>query len=180
MEKIINPVIGEEVTFLKTAKQTNGEVSLLEVMTRPKSGVPLHYHKRFSETFTVLDGELSLQIDTNNIKLLRGDTATAPANSLHRFYNTTDKPVRFTVELRPGSEGFENVLRIGFGLARDGQAGSNGMPRNLMHNGILMKIGEGSFVGLFSVLEKFFLLFARSKKAELVEKELLNKYCRQE
>jgi mannose-6-phosphate isomerase-like protein (cupin superfamily) len=177
MEKIINPVIGEEVTFIKTSRQSNGEVSLLEVLIRPKASIPLHYHKRFSETFKVIDGELSIQVDKKKMKLLPGQEATAPCNSIHRFYNETDKPVRFTVELRPGSEGFENVLRIGFGLARDGQAGSNGMPKSLMHNGILMKIGEGSFVGFFSILEKFFLLFAKSEKAQQVEKELLNKYC---
>jgi len=177
MEKIVNPVIGEEVTFLKTSKKTNGEVSLLEVLIRPKASIPLHYHKRFSETFKVIDGELSIEVDKKRLKLLPNQEATAPINSIHRFYNTTNQPVRFTVELRPGSEGFENVLRIGFGLARDGQAGSNGMPKKLIHNGILMKIGEGSFVGLFSILEKFFLLFANSAKAKQVEKELLNKYC---
>ncbi|NJN42525.1 MAG: hypothetical protein HC811_10175 [Flammeovirgaceae bacterium] len=85
--------------------------------------------------------------------------------------------MRFTVELRPASEGFENVLRIAFGLARDGKAGSNGMPKNPVHNGILMNMGEGYFVGLFSILEKAFRFFGNSEKAKKIEKDLLEKYC---
>jgi hypothetical protein len=81
------------------------------------------------------------------------------------------------VELNPGSEGFENVLRIAFGLARDGKAGSNGMPKSFVHNGILMHMGEGYFVGLFSVLEKVFKYFGKSNKARQIEKELVEKYC---
>ena len=99
-------------------------------------------------------------------------------NTNHRFYNTSGKPVRFTVELNPASEGFENVLRIAFGLAQDGKAGPNGMPKSFVHNGILMHMGEGYFVGLFSVLEKVFRYFGNSDKARQIEKELLDKYCK--
>lgn len=178
MEKIINSVIGEEVTFLTTSKQSNGEVSLLEVLIGPKGGNPLHYHTRFSETFKVIAGELSIQVGKEKRILKPGETATAPANVHHRFYNTSGKPVHFTCELRPANEGFENVLRIGFGLARDGQAATNGMPGSLVHIGILMNMGEGYFVGVFSMLEKFFRLFGTSEKAKKIEKQLLEKYCK--
>jgi mannose-6-phosphate isomerase-like protein (cupin superfamily) len=178
MDKIINPVIGEEVTFLTTSRQSNGEKTLMEVYIGPKGGNPLHYHRRFSETFKVLEGELSVQVGSEKVKLAAGQTATAPSNVHHRFYNTSGKPVRFTVELNPASEGFENVLRIAFGLANDGQAGPNGMPKSLVHNGILMNMGEGTFVGFFSLLEKLFRFFGDSPKAKQTEKELLEKYCR--
>jgi len=178
MDKIVNPVIGEEIIFLTTSKQSGGEKTVMEVTIGPNSGNPLHYHKRFSETFKVLDGELSIQVGTEKIKLKVGDKATAPMNINHRFYNTSGKPVRFTVELNPASEGFENVLRIAFGLAQDGKAGSNGMPKSFVHNGILMNMGEGYFVGLFSLLEKVFRYFGNSDKARQIEKELLDKYCK--
>ncbi len=178
MDKIVNPVIGEEVIFLTTSKQSNGEKTIMEVTIGPKGGNPLHYHKRFSETFNVIEGELSIQVGTEKMKLKVGDKATAPMNTNHRFYNTSGKPVRFTVELKPASEGFENVLRIAFGLAQDGKAGPNGMPKSFVHNGILMNMGEGYFVGLFSVLEKVFRYFGNSDKARQIEKELLDKYCK--
>ena len=178
MDKIVNPVIGEEIIFLTTSKQSNGEKTIMEVTIGPKGGNPLHYHKRFSETFHVLEGELSIQVGTEKRKLKVGNKATAPMNTNHRFYNTSGKPVRFTVELNPASEGFENVLRIAFGLAQDGKAGPNGMPKSFVHNGILMNMGEGYFVGLFSVLEKVFRYFGNSDKARQIEKELLDKYCK--
>lgn len=178
MDKIVNPVIGEEIIFLTTSKQSNGEKTIMEVTIGPKGGNPLHYHKRFSETFNVLEGELSIQVATEKMKLKAGDKALAPMNTNHRFYNTSGKPVRFIVELNPASEGFENVLRIAFGLAQDGKAGPNGMPKSFVHNGILMNMGEGYFVGLFSVLEKVFRYFGNSDKAKQIEKELLDKYCK--
>jgi mannose-6-phosphate isomerase-like protein (cupin superfamily) len=178
MDKIVNPVIGEEITFLTTSKQSNGEKTLLEVTIGPKGGNPLHYHRRFSETFVVLDGELSLQVGDEKMKLKVGEKAVAPMNTNHRFYNTSGKPVCFTCELNPASEGFENVMRIAFGLAQDGKAGPNGMPKSLVHNGILMNMGEGYFVGIFSILEKVFRFFGNSDKARQIEKELLAKYCK--
>lgn len=178
MDKIVNPVIGEEVIFLTTSKQSNGEKTVMEVRIGPKGGNPLHYHKRFSETFSVIEGELSVQVGRDKMKLKAGEKTTAPMNTKHRFYNTSGKPVRFTVELNPASEGFENVLRIAFGLAQDGKAGPNGMPKSLVHNGILMNMGEGYFVGLFSILERLFRFFGNSQKARRIEKELLEQYCR--
>jgi hypothetical protein len=148
----------------------------MEVSIGPKGGVPLHYHERFSETFKVIEGELNIQVGKVKMKLKHGDHATAPTNTNHRFYNTSGKPVRFTVELTPASEGFENVLRIAFGLAQDVKAGPNGMPNSFVHNGIILNMGEGSFVGLFSILERVFRYFGHSDKARKIEKELLDKY----
>jgi quercetin dioxygenase-like cupin family protein len=178
MDKIVNPIIGEEIIFLTTAKQSKGQKTVMEVSIGPKGGNPLHYHKRFSETFHVLEGELSVQVGKEKMKLKAGEKATAPMNTNHRFYNTSGKVVRFTVELNPASEGFENVLRIAFGLAQDGKAGPNGMPRSFVHNGILMNMGEGYFVGLFSILEGVFRYFGNSDKAKRIEKELMDKYCK--
>lgn len=179
METIVNPVIGEEVTFHTTSAQSNGEVSRLEILLSPKGGNPLHYHKRFSETFTITDGELNVQVGKEIMTLKTGDTATAPVMARHRFFNTSGKPVRFVVELKPASAGFENVLRIGFGLAQDGMAAKNGMPKKLVHMGILMNMGEGYFVGVFSAFEKVFRLLGRTKKARQIEQQLLEKYANQ-
>lgn len=176
MDTIENPVIGERITYLTTASQSKGEKTLLEIYLGPKGGNPLHYHP-FTESFKVLDGELTVQIGKKIKKLMPGETASVPSNAVHRFYNASNKPVLFTCELNPACEDFENVLRIGCGLANDGKAGRNGMPKSLWHMAILMNMAEGSFVGAFSVLERFFRLLARTAKARRIEKELLAKYC---
>ena len=149
---------------------------MLEIQLGPKGGNPLHYH-RFTESFKVLEGELTVQIGKEKKKLKMGETASVPSNAVHRFYNTSAKPVVFTCELNPACEDFENVLRIGCGLASDGKAGSNGMPKSIWHMAILMNMAEGSFIGAFSILERFFRLLARSTKAKRIEKELLDSYC---
>lgn len=112
----------------------------MEVAIGPKGGNALHYHKRFSKTFNVFAGELSIQVVTEKKKLKVGDMATAPMKTNHGFYNTFGKPMRFTVEIKPESDGFENVLRIAFGLAQDGKTGPIGMPKSFVHNGILMNV----------------------------------------
>jgi hypothetical protein len=38
---------------------------------------------------------------------------------------------------------------------------------------VLMNLGEGYFVGLFSVLEKFIRMLGKTKKAKALEKELI-------
>ncbi|MCB9285650.1 MAG: cupin domain-containing protein [Lewinellaceae bacterium] len=179
MEKIVNPVIGEEVIFHTTSRQSNGEKTLMEITLSPKGGNPLHYHKRFAEKFTVIDGELNVQIGKSIHKLKKGDTATANIKDRHRFFNTSGKTTKFYCELTPASEGFENVLRIGFGLSRDGYAAKNGLPKSIRHMSIIMNMGEGYFVGIFSIFEKIFRLVAKSGKSKKIEKELLEKYCSQ-
>jgi quercetin dioxygenase-like cupin family protein len=178
MEKIVNPVIGEEIIFHNTSRQSNGEKTVMEVLLSPRGGNPLHYHKRFAETFTIIDGELNVQIGKSIHKLKKGDTITAPILERHRFFNTSGKETRFYCELVPASEGFENVLRIGFGLARDGFAAKNGLPKSIRNMAISMNMGEGYFVGLFSVFEKIFRMIAKSDKSKRTEKELLEKYCK--
>jgi quercetin dioxygenase-like cupin family protein len=56
---IVNPLIKDAVTFLKTAEETGGTESQLLLTLRPGGKNALHYHKS-SETFTALDGELDL------------------------------------------------------------------------------------------------------------------------
>jgi len=55
----------------------------MEVTLSPKGGNPLHYHKRFTEKFTVIDGELNVQVGKTIHKLKKGDTTTARINDRH-------------------------------------------------------------------------------------------------
>lgn len=177
METIVNPIIGEKIIFLETSKQSGGKKTLMEVHLGPKGGNPLHYHKRFSESFKIIEGQLNVRVGKETKILKPNDTATAPTGTVHRFFNTSGETVQFTCELTPASEGFENVLRIGCGLANDGKAAKNGLPKGLMHMAITMNMGEGYSVGIFSILEKFFRFLAKTPKAKKIEKELLAKYC---
>ncbi len=67
MEKrktFVNPIIGDKITFFKTCKETNGASTLCELeLVANGKGVPAHYHDVFTETFTVVEGELTVEIN---------------------------------------------------------------------------------------------------------------------
>lgn len=101
--KIYNPIQKDQVTFLKTHSDTNGEYTLVEVELADGGGVDLHYHKTYSESFECLDGEVQVQLGKTIHKLQPGQSATAKPNINHLFRNKSGKTCKFRVELKPAS-----------------------------------------------------------------------------
>ena len=101
-----------------------------------------------------------------------------PKNTLHNFHNSTDEPVRFLIELRPGSSGFEKALRVAYGLASDGLSNSKGLPKNLYHTALLFEWGEGRMPGLLGALEPVFRLLAKRARRKGIDRELEARYVR--
>lgn len=122
-----NPLQKDYVTFLETSEETGGERTLIEVEVAPGGGTDLHYHFIDDEHFEVLEGTLELQIGHTPLFLRPGDKASAYKTVAHSFHNPTNGPTRFLVEIRPGSSGFEKMLKVGYGLAGDA---ANGASRN--------------------------------------------------
>ena len=174
--RIYNPIQKDYVTFLKTSEETNGEYTLVQVELAPKGGVGLHYHKTYSETFEVLEGELKVKSGGTVHTLMQGHTITAYPMVNHRFFNTSKAVCKFKVELRPASRGFEQSLQVGYGLARDGQTNSKGFPKNRLALAWLFEISESNLPGWMSIFE--FILRRQAKKARArgLDKELVKKY----
>jgi quercetin dioxygenase-like cupin family protein len=176
--RIYNPVQKDYVTFLKTAAETNGEYTLVEVELAPKGGVGLHYHKTYSEKFDCLDGELKVQAGKTIHSLLPGQSITALPNVNHRFFNTTNTVCRFKVELRPASRGFERSLQIGYGLARDGQTNSKGFPKDRLALAWLFEISESNLPGWMSLFEFILRYQAKKAKQRKTDQQLSERYVR--
>ncbi|MBX2891172.1 MAG: cupin domain-containing protein [Saprospiraceae bacterium] len=176
---IENPLIKDRVTFLETSAETNGKYTLVQVELAPGGGNELHYHKTFEETFTAVEGVLGIQVGKQIIHLNKGESATAPIGSLHRFFNPsgTEKVV-FNVLLQPGSEGFERTLQVAYGLARDGRTSRKGVPKSLHHMALIIQWSDTNLPGVFSWLEKGFRLLARRAIKKGMDKELIEQYCR--
>src|SRR5512146_571342 len=104
--EIYNPVQRDRVTFLKTAAETGGELTLLEMEVAPGGGNFLHIHATYAERFTVLAGELGVQVGERQSVLAEGASEVVPAGVVHRWYNSGAAPARIYVELRPGHAGF--------------------------------------------------------------------------
>lgn len=179
MERIIyNPIQKDTVTFLKTAGDTNGECTLVEVELADGGGVGLHYHKTYSEKFDCIDGEVQVQLGKTVHTLLPGQSATAAPHINHLFRNRSGKPCRFRVELRPASRGFEQSLQIGYGLARDGKCKPNGFPKDKLALAWLFEISESNLPGWMSIFE--FILRAQAKRARKkgVDAALIKEYVK--
>ena len=175
---IVNPIIKDIVTFLQTSEESGGKISEAEITLMPGGRNPLHYHKTYSETFTAIDGELGLKIGRKKTMVLKeGQSYTVKPRSLHSFYNPTDKEIRFNVKLIPGHTGFENSLRIIYGLAGDGLTNKNTIPKSIKHTAIVVCMSDMNLPGLFTYLFPILKLIAKKAKTSVEEKMLIDKYC---
>jgi mannose-6-phosphate isomerase-like protein (cupin superfamily) len=172
-----NLVIGDKLVFLKTARETGGAYTLLEIELAPGGRNMPHIHQTFSETFIPLEGTLEVRSGKQQLRLLPGQVHTVPPGAPHYFHNPSDQPIRFQVELRPGHEGFENSLKIAYGLAGDGLTNGKGVPRNLMHLSVVGILGDTYLPGILALFMPFFRWMARRARRQGVEKELLQRYC---
>ena len=138
---IENPEIGDRVTFLRTTEETNGEYLLLRIELAPGGGNGLHYHPAFTEEFHAVEGRLNVELEGRHLALEPGERALVPIGARHRFYSTSDEPIVFEVEIRPARR-FEEGVRIGYGLARDGLVRPGGMPRSIWHAALLLQLAD--------------------------------------
>jgi len=179
---IVNPINGDKVTFLKTCAETNGESILCELEVFPNaqgtSAAPPHYHRSYTETFKVFEGELTVRIGKETFVLGKGQSATVPLKTIHTFSNRSSQKVRGTVEVHPCHQGFENGLIIMYGLARDGKTTKAGMPKSISQLAVLMLMGDIRFGGIMAPLNPIMKWIAKRAVKQGVERDMIEKYCR--
>ena len=145
-ETIYNRVTGETVTFL----ETNSEYSRHHFRLPPHAnGVFLHLHTSYTEEFRVLEGQLNIIAGDPKKprKLQAGQSQLVNIGMLHRFWNASDKPVTFEVEVRPSSR-LGEALELLFSLANAGQVKADGSPSNVFDLAILGQLSESYLPGL--------------------------------
>jgi mannose-6-phosphate isomerase-like protein (cupin superfamily) len=178
-ETITNPVIKDEVTFIQTSAATKGRITTLQVKLMPGGGTPMHYHKNFSETFIVIEGILTITLKDKAVALSPGDKMKVEKEQWHRFSNESAMPVVFTTVVTPGSEGFENALRILYGLAGDQKTNKKGMPNDPLILASISKISDmwpaGPRILIVPLLELMNFIAVLTG----VKRKLLKKYCSQ-
>ncbi|HVC69265.1 MAG TPA: cupin domain-containing protein [Acidimicrobiales bacterium] len=75
------------------------------------SGPPLHTHARQEDSFFVLEGVLTVQMDDDVVELGPGDFATAPPGVAHSFTNARpDQRVCRGINLMTPGTGFDRYL----------------------------------------------------------------------
>ncbi len=174
--RVENPVVGDIVTFVETSEETAGARTLLKIELAPGGGNTPHYHKTYGEHFRALTGSVVVEVDGVEQKLGEGDEATAPPGTLHCFRNRSPDRAVFEVELRPGHEGFEKSLRVGYALAANGLTNKKAIPKNPMHTALLLEWSEMRLPGIYGLLEQPLKLLARVARRRGVDRALERQY----
>jgi len=126
-----NPVTGEVIRFVETAADTGGEYVLVEVVVEPNGAVAAaHVHPYQTETFEILEGEVTFKAGKETIVAKAGETVRVDPGTRHKFWNAGETDARFRTEIRPALQ-FESLIETMFGLANDGKTNRKGMPNPL-------------------------------------------------
>ena len=130
-QTIENPVSGERITFLQTARDTAGEKLEIELELSPDGHVPgAHVHPEQEERFHVLEGTMKFRMGLKRIVAGPGETVVVPAGRVHRFSNGGDVPARARVEVVPALD-MEQLFETTVELAMEGNTNGKGMPKPL-------------------------------------------------
>ncbi len=123
-----NPVTGELIRFVTAAADTNGEYVVVDVVVEPDGAVAAaHLHPYQTETFEVLEGEVTFKVGGKKIVAKAGETVVAEPGTAHKFWNTGSSDARFRCEVRPALQ-FEQLIETMFSLAQEGKTNKKGMP----------------------------------------------------
>jgi quercetin dioxygenase-like cupin family protein len=90
-------------------KADRPELSLFEFEIAPGGGAALHLHRRHSDSFYVLEGELEFRVGEETVRAAAGAYVLAPPGVPHGFRNTGTVPARTLNLHTPG--GFARYWR---------------------------------------------------------------------
>ena len=77
----------------------------------------------------------------------------------------------------PGHEGFENGLRISYGLAGDRKTDKAGIPKNLTHLSLLKHFANSLLPDSFSPMQAFLKWEANRAIKKGIDRQLMEQYC---
>jgi quercetin dioxygenase-like cupin family protein len=124
-------VTGELIRFVKAAADTNGEYVGIDVVVEPNGTVAAaHLHPYQTETFTVLEGEVTFRLGRRKVVAKTGETVVVEPGAAHKFWNAGGADARFRCEIRPALQ-FEQLIETMFSLAQEGKTNKKGMPNPL-------------------------------------------------
>lgn len=176
---IYNPITSERATFLKTSNETNGKMTVFELEIGPKGkGPPLHYHKKFTEEFEMVKGQMKIKLDDKVFTLKEGESCKIGIGKLHTFWSESEEVTIFRGTLEPGNEEFENGISIMFGLARDGYLTSKGFPKKISHALIVGELSDSHVRGFLDFIFRVLNFFTNKFRLVKEKEELIEKYCR--
>jgi len=118
-KKIANPIVGQNIKFLQTAKDTQGKLLEMEATYRPYSKEPPpHYHPYQEEDFMIIKGQMTVRLEGKILLLNEEDTLHIPANTVHSMWNNSGNTAVINWKIQPALN-TEYFLETATGLAAD-------------------------------------------------------------
>jgi quercetin dioxygenase-like cupin family protein len=126
------PITGEWVFGLVTAKETNGAYERgVGIFPMGNAGPPEHFHPTYDEHFEITQGEFIFRLDGKEQKAVAGDKLVATKGMPHTFRCVGSTHGVIIVETKPAAR-IGEVISTLFGMAHDGQLTPQGQPK-MMH-----------------------------------------------
>ena len=131
---VLDTPTGGTAIIKADTRQTNGSLTVIELIIGPKQGPAVHTHHRDDELWIVLEGDFRFKTGGATLRASTGGMAFGPRGTPHAFQNVGDAPGRllvvttpsglegffqdFAAQLRTGSAGPETLSDVGraFGL----------------------------------------------------------------
>jgi quercetin dioxygenase-like cupin family protein len=88
-------VLGDQVCIKLPSAQSANHMAVMTVEVPPEGGVPLHTHLQEEESYYMLEGQMLVQVGSEEIEIGAGDFVHIPAGVVHSYRNTSDQPIRF-------------------------------------------------------------------------------------
>ena len=104
-----NPT-GGVTTFKAVSDQSGGGLTVIEGVSAPGEGPPLHLHPEQDEFIYTLDGTFRVRLGDDLIDALPGSFVFIPRNTPHTWQNVGDARARFIATLIAASVEFEEFF----------------------------------------------------------------------
>ena len=101
---------GEHCLIRVSAKDTQGLYSVVEILSDPGDGTPMHIHEREDEHIAVLEGTARIAYGDKIFDVCAGDVVTLRKGIAHAWGNRSNAPLRIAVFCCPG--GIEAILEL--------------------------------------------------------------------
>ena len=138
-DKITNTRTGQRMIFLKTGRETNG--NLLEIDSfNPKTDMrePIHIHPKQESSAEVVSGKLHFLVDGKEHIIGPGERIVIPPGVPHCFWNEDDAEAHSIQRFSPALT-IDEFFETFFALSRDGKLNENGIPSFFHTSLILLK-----------------------------------------
>lgn len=102
-------IAGGNYRIIISGEQTNGEYAVIEMSVPPGAGPNPHSHADFSETFYVLEGEVTFKSEAGTYIAKQNSFINIPKGGIvHGFKNLSDNPAKLLCTVTPA--GLDNLF----------------------------------------------------------------------